>query len=172
MPIASALSYVKGLLVNLPMPGYAPAMAAYINAPDPNVETQIPTAYVWPTRGHESRDDQNYAGTMSRNTGPGTSSGEKTILHSIDVYITWMEAGDDPDADSMFPGIVDAVMEAFRTATPMPATAADPYTGAETLISNIGEIQDYRIEVSALEDQAYNRCDSLITLPVIEVIQA
>jgi hypothetical protein len=109
---------------------------------------------------------------MSRNTGPGTSSAFKTILHSVDVYITWMEAGDDPDADSMFPGMVDAVMNAFRTATPMPDDATDPYTGAVTQISNLGEIQDYRIEVSALEDQAYNRCDSLVTLPVIEVIQA
>jgi len=172
MPIASVMGYVKGLLDGLPMPGYAPPMSAQINAQDPNTETDIPTAYIWPTRGHESRDDQNYAGTMSRNTGPGTSSGEKTILHSVDIYIVWMEAGDDEDADSMFPGIVDAAMSALRTAYPMPALATDPYTGAETLISNIGEVQDYQIVVSALEDQAYNRCDSLITLPVIEVIQA
>lgn len=171
MPIASALSYVKGLLVNLPMPGYAPAMAAYINAPDPNVETDIPTSYVFPTRGHEARDVQ-YAGAMSRNTGPGTPAGFKTILHSVDVWIVWMEAGDDPQADSMFPGIVDAVMEAFRTSTPMPAIVADPYTEVQTQIADLGEEQDYLMEISALEDQAYNRCDAKITLPVIEVIQA
>jgi hypothetical protein len=153
------------------MPGYAPAMAAYINAPDPNVETDIPTAYVWPTRGHESRDNK-YAGTFPRNTGPGTSSGDKTILHSVDVWIVWMEAGDDPEADSMFPGIVDAVMEAFRTAAMPDNNVVDPYTGVITQIANLGEDQDYVIEVSALEDQAYNRCDSRLTIPVIEVIQA
>ena len=51
MPIASTLAFVKNQLDGLPMPGGMPNMAAYITPPDPNVEAQDPTAYVWPTTG-------------------------------------------------------------------------------------------------------------------------
>jgi hypothetical protein len=171
VPIASCLAYVKGLLVSLPMPGSVPDMAAYINAPDPNTETDIPTSYVWPTEISEARDLKN-GGSMSRNQGPDTSAGFKVLRHSIDVFIIHMEADDEEDADSLFPGIVDAAMKAFRFAYPMPADVIDPWTGEETQISNLGEVMRGKIFVAALEDQAYLRYDSLLRLLVTETIQA
>ena len=169
MPIASALAYVQGLLDNLPMPpplGVDP-LDAYVIPPDPNVQTTTPAVYVWPTRFKEARDPK-YAGSMSRNQGPGTPAGFKTIVHSLDLFIVWMGAGDDPS----FPGIVDAVMAALRFSFPMPVLVTDPNTGFESQISNLGEVMDGQIYIRALEDEAWNRFDSLITLPVIEVIQA
>ena len=79
---------------------------------------------------------------------------------------------DEEDADSLFPGIVDAAMKAFRFAYPMPADVIDPWTGEETQISNLGEVMRGKIFVAALEDQAYLRYDSLLRLLVTETIQA
>lgn len=171
MPIASTLAYVKGLLNGLPMPGdNVPALAAYITPPDPDTETQIPTAYVWPGDGDEDRNGSR-AGTVPRNTGPGTYSGFKGLEHSLSVYVVWFAADDQPDIDSQFPGIVDAVMFAFRTSAD-PATAVDPYTSQETTLIDVGEKMTYRIELRSLVNQAYNRYDALVGLTVLEVIQA
>ena len=164
MPIASCTAYVQGLLDGLAMPDTAPAMAAYVIPPDPNVQTQIPSAYVWPTRGKEQRNLYGGAGTLPRNTPLLTGSGHKTIVHSVDVFIVWMSANDDP----LFPGIVDAAMLAFRTAYPMPVLVPDPYTGVQTQLTDIGEKQDYQIVVSALADEAFNRYDCLLTLLITE----
>ena len=170
MPIASTLSYVKGLLASLPMPGELPPMNAYITPPDPNVEADIPTAYVWPSEGDENRDSGK-AGTVPRNTGPGTASGFKNIEHAIDVYVVWFGADDQPDIDSLFPGIVDAVMFALRTSAD-PATAVDPYTEQETTLIDVGETMRYRITLRSLVEQAFDRYDCLLSLSVLEVIQA
>jgi hypothetical protein len=170
MPIASTLAVVKNLLVDLPMPGGLPDMAAYITPPDPNTETQIPTAYVWPTEGDESRNPDK-AGTVPRNSGPGTASGDKGIEHSIDVYIVWEASDEEPDIDSLFPGIVDAVMAAFRFSKD-PAQAVDQYTGEASTLIDLGENMSYRITLRSLIEQAYNRYDCLVQLSVLEVIRA
>jgi hypothetical protein len=170
MPIASSLGYVKGLLVGLPMPGSLPAMNAYITPPDPNTETDIPTAYVWPTEGAEGRDPEK-GGAVPRNSGPGTASGTKGTEHAIDVYVVWFGADDEPDIDSLFPGIVDAVMAAFRFSDD-PAAAVDPYTGEQSTLVDIGERMSYRITLRSLVEQAYNRYDALVGLSVTEIIRA
>ena len=171
MPIASTLGYVKGLLDNLPMPGGAPNMAAYITPPDPNVQAEIPTAYVWPTEGHESRNSGN-AGTIPRNTGPGTPSGTKPLDHMLDIYVVFFGADDDPQADSLFPGIVDAVMECLRTSAD-PVTLVDPYNpNIQSALYNLGEQMSFHIVISALADQAYDRYDALIRCNVMELLRA
>jgi hypothetical protein len=173
MPIASVCLYFKGLLDGLPMPGGTPAMRSYIMPPDPNDESQFPTAYVWPADFDESRNPE-FAGTIPRNTGPGTPSGQKPIEHGIEIFIVWFQAGDDPDADSMFPGIVDAVMAELRTSPELvggvPLT--DPWTGTQSSLFGVGEVMRGRIVVSATADQAFNRLDCLLTCPVRELIQA
>lgn len=169
MPITSSLSYIKGLLDGLAMPGQLPSMAAYITPPDPNVETDIPTAYVWPTDGDESRDGK--AGTVPRNSGPNTPSGFKDLEHHIDVYVIWFGADDQPDIDNLFPGIVDAVMFAFRTSAD-PVKVTDPYTEQVSTLVDVGERQNYRITLRSLVEQAYDRYDCLLALSVLEVIQA
>jgi hypothetical protein len=168
MPIASTLQYLQGLLDGLPMPETCPPMAAYVDPPDPNTETDIPTAYVWPTNFGEDRDPKKGGRSMPRNTGPGTFSGVKIIEHSVDIYIVWMGANDDP----LFPGIVDAAMKALRFAAPMPTQVTDPYDGTVSQINDVGETMTGKIVVSALADQAYNRYDSLIVVPVAEEISA
>jgi len=170
MPINSVQVYLQQLINGLPMPYALPALAAYITPPDPNVEADIPTAYVWPSDGEESRDAQK-GGTVPRNTGPGTPSGWKNIEHSIDVWLVWFGQDDDPLADTVFPGIVDEVMQALRTSPERPL-AVDPRTGQQSWLLDIGEKMSYRISLRALSDQAYNRYDGLVTVPVIEVFQA
>jgi hypothetical protein len=167
VPIAAVCQYLVDLLDGLAMPEDCPAMASYLLPPDPNVETQIPTAYVWPSDFDEARDPRN-GGSMPRNSGPGTFCGVKTITHATSVFVVWMGANDDP----LFPGIVDFTMKALRFAFPLPLTVTDPYDGTESQISDVGEVMRGKIFVEALADQAYNRYDSQLTVPVVEEISA
>jgi hypothetical protein len=166
MSIAAALVYVKGLLDGLPMPGGAPAMAGYIDAPDPNPETTIPTAYVWPTDFSGKRI------AIPRNTGPGTPAGWKERTHDIDVWITWMDQPGEPDSDTIFPGIVGFTVKALEFAYPMPQILTDPYDGEETQLVNVGEVYRGQIGAWALEDERMLRYDCRLHLPVIEEYQA
>lgn len=174
MPVLAVCNYIQGLLSGLPMPGEnTPPMKAQIIPDDPQVETDIPTAYVWPDpqeHGEESRDGP--AATVPRNTGPGTPAGFKSLTHKINVYIVWMGPGDDPQAGPVWLGIIDAVMAAFRTTYPMPQVITDPWKGQQTQVADLGEKMRWRTALSALADQAYNRFDALIQCQVTEVIQA
>jgi len=169
LPLASVIGYMVGLLDNLPMPGGADPMAAYDIPPDPNVQSQIPTVYVWPAKFGEARDPNAGGSSMPRNTGPGTFSGMKLITHRLDLYIVWMA----PNGDGLFPAIVDAVTYALRFAYPMPIRVTDPNVpGLVTQINDVGEVQDGEIFIRALEDEAWNRFDCPLTVPVIEEISA
>ena len=170
MPIASTTLYLKQLLDGLAMPGGLPNMAAYVTPPDPNVQAEVPTCYVWPTKGREARESGK-GGTIPRNLGPETPSGTKPILHMIDLFVVYFQADDDPQADSLFPGIVDAVMFALRTSED-PAVVVDPYTAQSSELIDVGENQTYEIVISALEDERYNRYDALVVAEVMELIQA
>jgi len=170
VPLASTCAYMKSLVDGLTMPGGLPDMAGYITPPDPNVDSQFPTAYVWPSEFDETRNPE-FGGTIPRNTGPGTPSGFKPITHMIDIFVVYFQANDDPDADSLFPGIVDAVMAQLRTSAD-PAPITDPYTGVESNLYDVGEVMKGRIVVSAVEDQVWNRYDCLLVCTVHELIQA
>jgi hypothetical protein len=152
------------------MPGGLPNMACYINPPDPNDEANIPTSYVWAPDFDESRNEEQ-GGTIPRNSGPGTPSGTKAIEHMIEVFVVFFQANDDPQADTLFFGVVDAVMAQFRTSAD-PAIITDPYTGAQSSLYDVGEVQRGRTTISAVGDQAWNRLDSLITLQIHEIFQA
>jgi len=170
VPIATVQGYLQQLLDGLPMPpplGVDPA-DSYVIPPDPNVQTTTPAIYVWPTDIEEDRDPKRGGRSMPRNTGPGTFSGVKVITHSMDLFVVWMGAGDDPS----FTGIVDAVMDALRFAAPMPTLATDPNTGVVTQINDVGEVMRGKIFIRALDDEAWNRFDCLLTVPVIEEISA
>lgn len=169
MPIASVLNYLQGLLDGLPMPAGLDPMNAYaVPPPDPNVESTTPTVYIWPMQFDEARDPNKGGSSMPRNTGPGTFSGVKMFTHEPHLFIVWMGANDDPS----FPGIVDALMKALRFAYPMPTIAVDPYDGTQSQINDVGEVQRGQIYVRALEDEAFNRYDCELTVPVIEEISA
>lgn len=167
MPIAAAITFLKGLLDGIGMPAGTPDLAAYITPPDPNVESQFPTCYIMQADGPEQRL------TMPRNLGPNTSAGGKTIQHQIRVHVIWFLEGDDPEADTLFPGICDGIMSALRTAWPMPAILTDPYTGAQTQAVNAGENMRYEIyPPSATRSQRWNRYDGVIFVPVLEKFEA
>jgi hypothetical protein len=169
VPLASVLAWTKSILDGLPMPGGAENMAAYITPPDPNDEAAPPTAYVWTPTGRESRENP---GTIPRNTGPGTPAGFKPINHTIDVFIDWFQADDDPQADSIFPGIVDAVMFALRTSEDS-VTLQDPYNpNITSTLYDLGENIDYLTEFNALANQAYDRYQALLRCTCMELIQA
>lgn len=171
MPIASTLLYVKGLLNDLPMPGGIPNMVAWVLPPDPNeLAGAQPTAYVWPTEGDESRDPAK-GGTIPRNTGPGTDSGTKPEEHMIDVWIDYFGPDDDPQGDSQFPGIVDAVMAVLRTSA-NPVTVTDPWTAEQSTLIDVGENMHYHIVVNAVADQVFDRFQSLLRCQVLELIRA
>lgn len=173
MPVASVSSYIKGLLDGLAMPGGLPAMVAYIMPPDPNTQAEYPTAYVWPADFDESRNPDS-GGSIPRNNGPGTPAGNKPIEHGIEIFIVYFQASDDPDADSLFPGVVDAVMAALRTSPDPPGGVplTDPWTGMQSGLFDAGEVMKGRITVTATADQGFNRLDCLITCPMFELIQA
>ena len=170
MPVASTTLYLKSLLDGLAMPGGLENMVSYVTPPDPNTESQYPTSYVWPSEFDETRNPE-FGGTIPRNTGPGTPSGFKPITHMIDIFIVYFMANDEPDSDSLFPGVVDAVMAALRTSED-PALITDPYTGMESNLYDVGEVIKGRIVVSAVEDQVFNRYDCLLVCTVHELIQA
>lgn len=169
MPINSTQVYIQNLIDGLLMPGNAGRLRAYITPPDPNVEAEIPTAYVWPSDGDESRRSDK-GGTVPRNTGIGTPSGYKAFEHHLDIWVVWFGQDDDPAADTWFPGMIDAIMLVLRT-SPDPAVAQDPYTEQLTTLVDVGENMGYRITIRALDDQRYNRYDGLISLELLEIMQ-
>ena len=172
MTIGATQLAIQRLIDQLPLYGGIPPLAAYITPPDPNTEAEVPTAYVWPSRGEESRGNGGAAaGTVPRNTGPGTPSGWKNDVHSMDVWIVYFGQDDDPQADTLFPMIVDVVMKAFRTCQ-NPILAVDPYDESQSWLVDVGEKMSYQIDLRALSDQAYNRFDALVNLTVTELFQS
>lgn len=169
MPLSSALSYVQGLLNGVAMPRPVPPLACSIRPPDLFTDPGIiPACYLWPADGAESRDSP--VGTMPRNRGPGTPSGDKSITHQMTGWVVL--AGADDGTALLFPAMIDAIAAALRTAYPMPALATDPYTGAVSQISDVGEKLSWRIIREPVPDQQNNRYVALIQIPFAEVIQA
>jgi len=176
MPLQSVCAYLKGLLDGIPMPGGVPNLVAYITPPavdeEPNGE---PRAYIWPASFEESRNPQR-EGTVPRALAmpvPGVSpnSGFKPIDHSIHIYVIYDQANDDQQADSLFPGIIDAINWVLRVSTDV-AVATDEYTGLQSALMDVGESINGSVAVRALDSQRMYRYDCLLILPVMELIQS
>lgn len=139
----------------------------FITPPDPKEDAQQAAAYVWPASGAERRR------SIPRNTGIGTPAAWKDHVHQVQIYLVWFAGDDEPDIDSAFPTVLDAVEQALRTSTPNPAYATDPVTGEITQLVDIGENLTYElVPVHALADQRWNRYDARITVSVLEEFQA
>jgi hypothetical protein len=171
VPIASCQQFLFSLLDGLQMPYGRPAAKAYVTPPDPRVQARIPAIYVWPASGEENRSPQ-LGGTIPRNSGPGTASGTKGLLHQFDVYLTWFSADGGKSQDPVFPSMVDAVMSALRYSVPNPAEWTDPATGQTSSIYNTGEVIRYQTGVESLADERWLRYDCLLTVSVWEEINA
>ena len=184
MSIAAVQQYIKGLLDTMPWPATMTGLASplcYITPPNPNVQSEIPAIYVWPSRGRESRDTTRLrGGTVPRIALPGGPSGTKVVEHRIGVWIVWAMSSDDPDADSLMPGMTWAVQAVLRSAafgagdmiTADPALLTDPWTSEQSWLVDLGENMEYELYVRALEEQRFWRYDGVIDLDVTEIIAA
>lgn len=171
MSITSIQGFLLSLLNGLELPYGVPSAQAYITPPDPRVQAKIPAIYIWPSDGQENRSGE-LGGTIPRNTGPGTASGTKGLLHQFDIYVTWFSSNSGRQQDPVFPAIVDTIMLALRTCQPNPAPLTDPNTGITSTVYNIGEQQKYRIGVESTADERWLRYDALIELPIWEIVNA
>lgn len=176
MPILSTLLYVKGLLDGLPMPAGIPNMVCYITPPavdeEPNGE---PRAYLWTPEWNESRAPQR-GGSVNRALtkpvpGANPNSGVKALDHAIHVYVIYDQANDDPNADALFPSILDTVSWALRVSTD-PAVVTDPNDGTITQLVDVGEQITGQMNVTALAGQRMYRYDSLMVVPVTEILHS
>src|SRR5580704_17639439 len=171
MPIATCQQYLLSLLNGLELPYGVPAAEAFVTPPDPRVKAKVPAIYIWSSDGVENRSPE-LQGTIPRNTGPGTASGTKGLLHQFDIYCTWFSSNSGKQADPKFPAIVDCVMMALRYSLPNPYEATDPATNLTSAIYNVGENIRYRTGVEATDDERWLRYDALLQVSVWEVINA
>jgi hypothetical protein len=157
---------VQGLLDGIIVPGNTRQLQAYITPEDPHDEPN-PAAYIWPARGEEQRQ------SLPRANVPGViTPGWKTIVHDIDVYLTWFNDGQGADADVVFPAVIDAVMDVLRSSAD-PAVLTDALTGRESQLIDLGERMTYTLAgVRSTADQRYLRYDALLTLTVTEELQS
>lgn len=171
MPIVSAQAWILSILNGLVWPpamSNVPPLAAWITPPDPNVEAETPQAYIWPSRGTESRDPK-VGGTVNRAVTFGAASGLKAQTHRLDVYLVWWGQDDDPDSDALFPGMVDWVMSALRSSQDPSPIQTDPWSGIQSYMIDVGERTDYQLTLRSIVDQRLNRYDALLTLVINEV---
>lgn len=172
--------YVKNLVgattwpaAILALPSPPGPISVNLTPPNPDVLASSPTASIWFLRGVESRDQgQLKMGTLPRNTGPGTPSGTKAVDHTIAIYLAWEGTGPaDPNQDTLFPAMVDAVRAVLRTSGD-PELITDPWTGEESWLIDVGELIDYQTSLEALAPMRQNRWDALLTCTVAELISA
>lgn len=172
MPINTTQVYINNLIDGLTWPiTNLPALQSQITPPDPQVEANIPQAYVWPARGNENRNPRR-GGTIPRAAGPNAPSGLKAQTHRLDIWLTYFVQDDDPDANTLFPGMVDWIMEQLRLSPDTSPLQLDPWTNRESYLIDVGEQMDYEITVRALEDERFNRYDGRITCVINEVFAA
>jgi hypothetical protein len=171
LSLVAVQSFLLQLLDDLPMPYGFPNAAAYVTPPDPRVKGKVPAIYIWPSEGDENRTSE-LGGTVPRNTGIGTSSGTKGIMHRMDVYLTWFSANSGKQGDPVFPAMMDAVMFALRYSQPNPAYITDPNTNLTSTIYNVGENMTYRTGIESTADERWMRYDALIVVHVWEIFNA
>lgn len=171
MPVNTVQAYLRAALAELPLPRDAGLLEAFITPPNPNVDGALrPAAYIWGSRGNETRLSVPRALQGSLPTG-----GNKQIVHQVDVWLVWFGASGDDESDTEFPAVLDAVMARLRNCPLLDGQQhePDPVTGVLSNLLAVGETLSWEYgPVRATADQQYLRYDAQITCEVVEVIQS
>ena len=181
--LAAVQHYVKDALDGMGWPfGGVENLVCYIQPPNPNVQAEIPVAYVWMQRDRESRDtDKLRSGTIPRVEFPGGPSGTKAVDYRIPIWVTWDLDISDPDIENLFPGVVWQVRSVLRggayaangSFVRTPALLTDPWTGEQSWLIDLGEEMSTETYERALNPQStLLRFDAVIECSVSEVIAA
>jgi hypothetical protein len=169
MPLNTVHEYLRRMLDGTQIPGTAGVLEAFITPPDPETEP-TPKAYVWGSLADENR----MASPRIPENGDITQAGWKQLDHKLDVWLVWFS---DEDTDTRtisvaFPAVVDFVAKILRE-SPDPAKVADPLTGMESELLDIGErmtIDMYPPRATA--DQRILRYDAKFQLTILETFQS
>ena len=167
MTLNAVQHYVKGLLDGLTLPfAQEGSLTAYV-AP-PSVGDQInPLCFIWGSVGDKSRR----AGSRAKPGLPSTGGFKKAIWQT-DLWLYYVEDADDPDADSLFPAVIDAICGVLEN-TLMPVAVTDPTTRAVSTVLQIGETVkiDYA-PVRSLEGQRLVQYEARLIVDIEESYQA
>ena len=183
MSLAAVQQYIKSNLDGIGWPfGGVENLNCYIQPPNPNVQSEIPTAYIWMQRDRETRDtDRLKTGTIPRAATPGGDSGTKAVEYTIPIWLVWMLDISDPDIDNLFPGIIWQVRSVLRGSAygaggsyvQTPAELTDPWTGEPSYLIDLGEDMNTEYFERALNPEStLLRFDAVIECSVSEVIAA
>jgi hypothetical protein len=161
MSLVTVMQYVKGVLDGLEIPGNTGPLTAFIVAPDPDEnEWGTPRAMIWTANGGTSRLG------LGRDPHAGTG-GSKIRKHRLAIYLWYPMADEEPDEDSAFPGVLDAVMAALEY-TPDPVVLQNA-VGPPSQMAGLGEEMTWQMaDPLALASQRWEKFMALITAPVIE----
>jgi hypothetical protein len=175
MPLNTVQLHLKSILDQLPLPGGIGILQAFIQPLVVDTDAEDPVAYIWGSHGNESRKAPSGSKPRAR---PGNlaSGGNKQLTHQVDIWLVYFESNEDPNGDSAFPSVIDAVMACLRNTELLDAVtihAVDPVTGQLSDLLAIGEDMDWDYAgVRVTADQRMFRYDAQITCEVVEVIQA
>lgn len=170
MPIVTVTQWVYSTINGMPLPGNTGPLQAFITPPNPEEDQLDPHANIWPSAGTEKRQSLPRAPAPVVGT---TTSGWKTMPHSIDIWLYFFMDDSDPTPDLTFLTVIDDVMDALRT-TQDPVLLADPVTGRYSQIYATGERMTYDVSPvrGTTADQRTLRWDARVVAPILEDFQA
>jgi len=156
MGINVVQTHAKSITNGISSPLYKRPLVAYITPPNPGKLTG-PAAYVWVTQGNNKRQ------TAHR------GAGFRSTIWTVSVWLMSPDNSTNPNADSAFASLIDAVVEAWVT-TPMPISIEDPQTGRTSQLVAIGE--QFTVQQSpahTLADQRLFLYEALIDFTIEEM---
>jgi|APCry1669188910_1035180.scaffolds.fasta_scaffold00324_14 hypothetical protein len=146
----------KEITNGISSPLYRRDLVAYITPPNPG-KLPGPAAYVWVTSGTNKRQ------TAKR------GAGFRNTSWIVSVWLMSPDNANNPNADSAFASLIDAVVNAWVT-TPMPVTVTDAFTGQQSQLVAIGE--QFTIQQSpahVLADQRLYLYEALLEFTIEEM---
>lgn len=166
------LSLLQGMAFPATMTG-VPPLTANVVPPNPDVTgTTQPTCWIWVGTLDEARSPSRYsAGTVPRAQVTGGPSGTKATEYAAEVYMLYAMASNDPDSNTLFLGMMDAIRATLRVSAD-PVEVTDPWTSAQSWVVDVGENMRGQNAVRALADQAMNEFSGLLTCTVTEIFSA